>query len=115
MNLFIKLVLGDLLKGATVLVTSRQTADDFYSRLDFDRIVEIIGFTSDKIEEYVNRFCDNNNTSDLKTKIWNHIKSSSELLNLCYIPVNCFVVCVTLSGCLSDPTNETGALPTTLT
>ena len=97
MNLFIKLVLGDLLKGATVLVTSRPTADDFYSRLDFDRIVEIIGFTSDKIEEYANRFCDNNNTSDLKTKIWNHIKSSSELLNLCYIPVNCFVVCVTLS------------------
>jgi Leucine-rich repeat (LRR) protein len=115
MNLFIKLVLGDLLKGATVVVTSRPTADDFYSRLNFDRNVEIIGFTSDKIEEYVSRFCDNNNTSDLKTKIWNHIKSSSELLNLCYIPVNCFIVCVTLSGCLSDPRNETGALPTTLT
>jgi hypothetical protein len=115
MNLFIKLVLGNLLKGATVLVTSRPTADDFYSRLDFDRNVEIIGFTSDKIEEYVSRFCDNNNTSDLKTMIWNHIGSSSELLNLCYIPVNCFIVCVTLSGCLSDPKNETGALPTTLT
>jgi hypothetical protein len=114
-NLFIKLVLGDLLKGATVVVTSRPTADDFYSRLDFDRNVEIIGFTSDKIEEYVSRFCDNNNTSDLSTKIWNHIKSSSELLNLCYIPVNSFIVCVTLSGCLSDPRNETGALPTTLT
>jgi hypothetical protein len=96
MNLFIKLVLGDLLKGATVVVTSRPTADDFYSRLDFDRNVEIIGFTSDKIEEYVSRFCDNNNTSDIKTKIWNHIKSSSELLNLCYIPVNCFIVCYSL-------------------
>ena len=115
MNLFIKLVLGDLLKGATVLVTSRPTADDFYSRLDFDRSVEIIGFTSDKIEEYVSRFCGNNNKTDLKPKIWNHIKSSSELLNLCYIPVNCFIVCVTFSGCLSDPTNDTGALPTTLT
>ena len=116
MNLFIKLVLGDLLKGATVLVTSRPTADDFYSRLDFDRNVEIIGFTSDKIEEYVSRFCDNNNTSDLSTKIWNHIKSSSEVLNLCYIPVNCFIVCITLSGCLStNPRNETDALPTTLT
>jgi hypothetical protein len=114
-NLFIKLVLGDLLKGATVVVTSRPTADDFYSRLDFDRNVEIIGFTSDKIEEYVSRFCDNNNTSDLSTKIWNHIKSSSELLNLCYIPVNSFIVCITLSGCLSDPRNETDALPTTLT
>ena len=115
MNLFIGLVLGDLLKGATVVVTSRPTADDFYSRLDFDRNVEIIGFTSDKIKEYVYRFCDNNNTSDLTMKIWNHIKSSPELLNLCYIPVNCFIVCVTLSGCLSDPGNETGALPTTLT
>ncbi|CAB3999042.1 Hypothetical predicted protein [Paramuricea clavata] len=115
MNLFIKLALGDLLKEATVVVTSRPTADDFYSRLDFDRNVEIIGFTSDKIEEYVSRFCDNNNTSDLKAKTWNHIKSSSELLNLCYIPVNCFIVCVTFSGCLSDPRNKTGALPTTLT
>ena len=115
MNLFIKLVLGDLFKGATVVVTSRPTADDLYSRLDFDRKVEIIGFTSDKIEEYVSRFCDNNNTSDLKTKIWNHIKSSSELLNLCYIPVNCFIVCVTLSGCLSNPRNGTDVLPTTLT
>ena len=115
MNLFIKLVLGDLFKGATVVVTSRPTADDLYSRLDFDRKVEIIGFTSDKIEEYVSRFCDNNNTSDLKTKIWKHIKSSSELLNLCYIPVNCFIVCVTLSGCLSNPRNGTDVLPTTLT
>ncbi|CAB3999040.1 NACHT, LRR and PYD domains-containing 14-like [Paramuricea clavata] len=114
-HLFIKLVLGDLLKGATVVVTSRPTADGFYSRLDFDRNVEIIGFTSDKIEEYVSRFCDNNNTNYLTTKIWNHVKSSSELLNLCYIPVNCFIVCVTLSGCLSDPRNETDALPTTLT
>ena len=114
-NLFFKLVLGDLLKGATVVVTSRPSADDFYSRLDFDRNVEIIGFTSDKIEEYVSRFCHNNNTSELTTKIWNHIKSSSELLNLCYIPVNCFIVCVTLFGCLSDPRNDTSALPTTLT
>ncbi|CAB4036448.1 NACHT, LRR and PYD domains-containing 14-like, partial [Paramuricea clavata] len=112
MKLFVKLVLGDLLKGATVVVTSRPTADDFYSRLDFDRNVEIIGFTSDKIEEYVKRFCDHNNTSDLKMKLLNHIKCSSELLNLCHIPGNCFIVCATLSGCLSDPINETGALPT---
>ena len=60
MNLCIKLILGDLLKGATILVTSRPTADNFYSKLDFDRNVEIIGFTSDKIEEYVSRFCKNN-------------------------------------------------------
>ena len=61
------------------------------------------------------RFCNNNNRSDLKSKIWNHIKSSSELLNLCYIPVNSFIVCLTLSECLTEPGNDTSALPTTLT
>ena len=115
MNLFINLMLGNLLKGATVLVTSRPTADDFYSRLHFDRNVEITGFTWDKIEEYVSRFCDNNNRSDLKSRIWKHIKSSPGLLNLCYIPVNCFIVCVILFECLSDSRNDIGAPPTTLT
>ena len=109
--------MGNLWPEATVVVTSRPTADDFYSiaGLHFEKKVEIIGFTSNKIKEYVSRFCDNNNTSKLTTKIWNHIKSSSELLNLCYIPVNCFIVCFTLSGCLCNSRNETDALPTTLT
>ncbi len=115
MNLFIKIILGSFLRGATVLVTSRPTTEDFYSRLDFDRTVEIIGFTSNKIEEYVTRFCDNNNRTDLIPKIWSHINSSSELLNLCYIPENCFIVCVTLSVCLNDQENDSSALPTTLT
>ena len=114
-TLFIKLAYGSLLQGATVLVTSRPTADHFYSRLNFDRSVEIIGFTSDKIEEYVSKFCDNIDRHDLKRRIWNHVSSSSDLLNLCYIPVNCFIVCVTLSGCLIHPRNDIGALPTTLT
>ena len=115
MNLFIKLVLGGLLKGAVPMVTSRPTADDFYSRLHFDRKVEIIGFTSNKIKDYVSRFCKNNNRIDLEPKIWNHIDSSSELLNLCYIPVNCSIICTTLFECLCDPTNDTEILPSTLT
>ena len=115
MNLFIKIFSGSFLKRATVLVTSRPTTQDFCSKLNFNRNVEIIGFTKKKIKEYVSQFCDNNNRSDLKPKIWNHINSSSELLNLCYIPVNCFVLCVTLSGCLSNPNSDTVVLPTTLT
>ena len=113
MNLFIKLIFGDLLKGATVLVTTRPTADDFYSKLEFDRNVEIIGFTREKIEEYVEQFCENYKRNDLATQIWSHIQSSSELSNLCYIPVNCFIVCVTLSECLMSESRRT--LPTTLT
>jgi Ran GTPase-activating protein (RanGAP) involved in mRNA processing and transport len=114
MFLFIKIVFGYLLEEATILVTSRPTASDVYSKLKFDRKVEIIGFTSDKIERYVERFCANHEKNDLKPKILSYIESSSEIKNLCYIPVNSFIVCVTLLNCLSDPAND-NPLPTTLT
>ena len=112
MNFFVKLVQGNILKGATVVVTSRSTTDDFYSNFQFDRNVEILGFTQDKIKEYVARFCYENDQSDLKLKIWGHIQSFSELLSLCCIPINCFIVCSTLLACLVYCTST---LPRTLT
>jgi hypothetical protein len=114
-SLFIKLISGLLLAKATVLVTSRPTANDFYCRLTFDRTVEILGFTSHKIKEYTTKFCENESRPDLQQKIWNHIRSSSDLLNLCYIPVNCWIVSTILFKCVSDPRNDTGAVPTTVT
>ena len=112
--IFIKIAFGYLLGGSTIFVTSRPTAIDFFTKLPFDRTVEIIGFTLDKIKEYVDKFCTNNNQTDLQPKIWSHISSWSEVRNLCYIPVNCFIVCVALSHCLNNPSND-NILPTTLT
>jgi Rps23 Pro-64 3,4-dihydroxylase Tpa1-like proline 4-hydroxylase len=114
MFLFIKILSGNMLSGATVLVTSRPTAVDVYSKLKFDRKVEIIGFTLDKIEQYVEQFCVNYERNYMKPLIWRHIKSSSELKNLCYIPVNCYIVCGSLANFLNNPAND-NALPTTLT
>ena len=115
-SLFSKLISGRLLPKATILVTSRPTAHKFYSKFNFDRTVEIIGFTKGRIEEYVTKFCQSKKTDDLKPKIWNHIESSSDLLNSCYIPVNCLIVVTILFENLqADPTNEIESLPTTLT
>ena len=114
-SLFRKLISGHLLPEATVLVTSRPTANQFYSKFKFDRTVEIIGFTEARIEEYITKFCQSHNGDDLKPKIWNHIQSSSDLLNSCYIPVNCWIVVTILFESLEDPQNEIDALPTTLT
>ena len=114
--LFNKLICGHFLPEATVMVTSRPTAHKFYSKFNFDRTVEIIGFTEDRIEEYVTKFCYSHDRDDLKPKIWNHIKSSSDLLNSCYIPVNCWIVVTILfERVQADPTNEIESLPTTLT
>ncbi|XP_028400807.1 NACHT, LRR and PYD domains-containing protein 14-like [Dendronephthya gigantea] len=112
---FVKILSGDMLPGATVLVTSRPTVNDVLCKMKFDRTVEIVGFTSDKIEQYVKQFCANHNRCDLEATLLGHIKSSSELMNLCYIPVNCFIVCVCLFECLIDSEGDIGALPTTLT
>ena len=111
--MFTKLVSGHFLPGATILVTSRPTANEFYSKLTFDRTVEIIGFTSERIEEYVIKFCQSYGRTYLKPSLWNHIKSSPDLLNSCYIPV--FIVVTILFERLKNPSNETDALPTTLT
>ena len=115
-SLFGKLISGHFLPEATVLVTSRPTANEFYSNFNFDRNVEIIGFTEDKIEEYVTKFCHSHDRDDLEPTIWNHIKSSSDLLNSCYIPVNCWIVVTILfERVKADPTNAIKSLPTTLT
>ena len=114
-SLFTKIISGHLLPGATVLVTSRPTANQFYSEFKFDRTVEIIGFTHYRIEKYVTKFCQSENRNDLKPKIWNHIQSSSDLLSSCYIPLNCWIIVTILFKTLKDPGNEIDALPTTLT
>ena len=115
-SLFSKLIYGHFLPEATVVVTCRPTAHKFYSKFNFDRNVEIIGFTEDRIEEYVTKFCHSHDRDDLKPKIWNHIESSSDLLNSCYIPVNCWIVVTILfERVQADPANEIESLPTTLT
>ena len=68
-SLFSKLICGHFLPEATVVVTSRPTAHKFYSKFKFDRTVEIIGFTEDRIEEYVTKFCHSHDRDDLKPKI----------------------------------------------
>ena len=44
-DIFLKLSMGNLLDGATVVITSRPNASEVYLKLRFDRQVEILGFT----------------------------------------------------------------------
>jgi GTPase SAR1 family protein len=93
-QIFKQLVKGKLLPGVTVLTTSRPTAEHIYRELSFDREVEILGFHEEQIKDYVEKFC--RNDVDKSTKLWNFIKQSPELLSLSYIPVNCYIICLTL-------------------
>ena len=89
--LYKKLAAGQLLRGVSILTTTRPKAAEYVSRVKFERTVEIRGFTSKNVEDYVEKFCQD--CTGAKEKIWEHIKSNTNLFSLCYIPVNCFLIC----------------------
>ena len=110
--LFNKLARGQLLRGLNIITTTRPTAVPCIAEVNFDRTVEIVGFTSEKIEDYVEKFTKGVRTA--KDKIWGHIKSNMNLFSLCYIPVNCFLICSCLLEIISL-TDTAHTLPTRMT
>ncbi|KAJ7385641.1 Nucleotide-binding oligomerization domain-containing protein 2 [Desmophyllum pertusum] len=87
--LYEKVASGKLLRGATVLTTTRTVSS--VAHLPFDRTFEILGFTSEQVKEYVQKFTEDDEIA--REKIWQHISSNINIYSLCYIPVNCFIIC----------------------
>ena len=109
--LYKKLAMGKLLRGASILTTTRPTAVKYVTRVDFQRIVEICGFTSENVEEYVEKFT--RGVPGAKEEILGHIKSNINLFSLCYIPINCFLICHCLLQIVLSESSQ--ALPTKMT
>ena len=110
--LYNKLAAGELLRGASILATTRPTAVKYVAHVNFQRTVEIRGFTSENVEEYVEKFTRGNGHPRAKEKIWGHIKSNINLFSLSYIPMNCFLICHCL---LRSTLCESSQLPTKMT
>ena len=108
-----KILSGKILAGATVLTTTRPTAVSCFGSLCFHKAVEILGFTPQQVEDYVEKFTSG---GDKAKTIKEHIRSNLNLLSFCYIPVNCFIICSCLLKLLIDNSAyHLGCLPTKLT
>ena len=105
-----KIVSGKILKGATVLTTTRPNAVRFITSLHFDKTVEILGFSTEQVNDYVQKFT---KEEDKAETIKQHITRNLNLVAFCYVPVNCFIIC----SCLLELLGNTGftSLPTKLT
>ena len=105
-----KIVSGKMLTGATVLMTTRPNAVPYIRSLNFQKTVEILGFSTAQVNDYVQKFT---KEEDKAETIKQHITSNLNLLAFCYIPVNCFIICC----CLLQLIDNTGftSLPTRLT
>ena len=106
-----KILSGKILTGVTVLMTTRPNAVSCIRSPDFDKTVEILGFTTEQVEDYVEKF---SKQGDKAETIKQHITSNSNLLAFCYIPVNCYIICSCLLQLLGNTTGFT-SLPTRLT
>ncbi|XP_044176770.1 NACHT, LRR and PYD domains-containing protein 14-like [Acropora millepora] len=109
--LYKKLAEGKLLRGASILATTRPTAVKYVKHLNIQRTVEILGFTSENVEDYVAKFTQGNPKT--KEKMWQHIKSNINLFSFCYVPMNCFLICHCLLQIILSESSQ--ALPTRMT
>ena len=105
-----KIVEGKILVGATILTTTRPNAVSCITSLHFDKTVEILGFSTEQVNNYVEKFT---KEADKAETIKQHITSNLNLVAFCYVPVNCFIIC----SCLLELLGNAGftSLPTRLT
>ncbi|XP_068690083.1 NLR family CARD domain-containing protein 3-like isoform X2 [Montipora foliosa] len=113
--LYKKIASGKVLQGCTLLTTVRPTAVKDVKELKFDRTVEITGFTSEQVEEFVEKFTKDDESGNLKEIIWQHISTNLNLLSLCYIPVNCFIICHCLLQLINANPDAKHKLPVKIT
>ena len=109
--LYNKLAEGKLFPGASIVTTTRPTAVKCVRHVRFQRTVEIRGFTSDDVKEYVENF--SRGYPQATEKMWEHIKSNMNLFSFCYIPMNCFLICHCLLQIILSESSQ--ALPTKMT
>nr|XP_058969133.1 nucleotide-binding oligomerization domain-containing protein 1-like [Pocillopora verrucosa] len=112
-GLYEKLATGKLLNGAAVLTTTRPTALSCIERLSFDKVFEILGFSSEQVEEYVTKFAEEDKYAG--ETLWRHVHGNMNVLSLCYVPASCFIICSTLFQMVKFYGSKSLSLPTKLT
>ena len=107
------LVTGKILENASIVTTTRPTALSGIAHLKFDRTFEILGFSTEQIREYIHKFAGVDKQAG--EKLWRHISSNMNLLSLCYVPVNSFIMCSSLSEIIQFESCASVTLPSKLT
>ncbi|XP_066536365.1 NACHT, LRR and PYD domains-containing protein 3-like [Hoplias malabaricus] len=100
------LMLGELLPGASVLLTSRPMAVSHIPVGAIDCFVVITGFSTVEIRDFFQRFFQ---VEDLASKMFDIVAANELMLTLCYIPAFCHIVCSILkeNNCLSTASPRT--------
>ncbi|OCT66577.1 NACHT, LRR and PYD domains-containing protein 12 [Xenopus laevis] len=97
------LVSQTLLKGCSVLITSRPTRLTAVETSVFSRISEIMGFFPKEREKYFQHFFSD---YTMAQKAFHYVRENGMLYTFCYIPSYCWIICTVLSMCFRGQKNK---------
>ena len=98
-----KLIKGKILKGAIVMITSRPDESDKMGGIRFKRDVEIAGFSTEKIKEYIEKYFKKN--ENMKNIVLKHVMSNENLVSFAHIPMLCYLLCFEMEYTLTESEN----------
>ena len=98
-----------------MLTTTRSTALSGLKHLSFVKAYEILGFSSEQVEEYVYKFAGGG--KKVGETLLHRISNNMNLLSLCYVPVNSLIMSTILLQILpfESPAAAGVTLPSKLT
>ncbi|XP_039598591.1 NACHT, LRR and PYD domains-containing protein 12-like [Polypterus senegalus] len=106
------LVRRTLLKGCTVLITTRPTALVFLDKVRVDRFAEILGFFPEQRLMYFKKFFGD---ADQGSEAFQYVEENAILYTMCFNPSYCWIICSVLKSHFMTPEEERGAAPRTVT
>ncbi|XP_039599067.1 NACHT, LRR and PYD domains-containing protein 3-like [Polypterus senegalus] len=106
------LVSQTLLKGCSVLITSRPSALESLDMERVDGFVEVVGFFPEQRLMYFKKFFGD---ADVGTKAFQCMEGNTILYSMCISPSYCWIICTALKSHFMTPEEERGAAPRTVT
>uniref|UniRef100_A0A8C4TBW6 NACHT domain-containing protein n=1 Tax=Erpetoichthys calabaricus TaxID=27687 RepID=A0A8C4TBW6_ERPCA len=106
------LVRRTLLKGCTVLITSRPSALETLDMKSFDRFVWLKGFFPEQLLMYFKKFFGD---TDQGSEAFHYVEKNPILYAMCFNPSYCWIICSVLKSQFMTPEEERGAAPRTIT
>ncbi|XP_050785766.1 NACHT, LRR and PYD domains-containing protein 3-like isoform X2 [Gopherus flavomarginatus] len=101
-----------LLKGCSVLLTSRPSKLSSLEAGVFHRVASIVGFLSKERERYFSMFFGDERVS---REAFAYVRDSQVLYTLCYNPSYCWITCTALKPCFTAKAGRPQPAPKTVT
>ena len=98
-----KLIKGKILKGAIIMITSRPDESDRMGGIRFKRYVEIAGFSSEQVKEYIKKYFKDD--ENMKNAVLKQVMNNRDLVSFAHIPMLCYLLCFGMEYTLTESGN----------